>query len=59
MLAFILRCPRRFVRAVYLRGRSVRLTAQETVRYQVDGDAVGNLPATVEMTERKIRFIVP
>ena len=59
MLAFILRCPRRLVPATYLRGRSVRLTAQETVRYQVDGDAVGDLPATVELTERKMRFIVP
>jgi len=42
-----------------LRGRSVRLTSAEPVRYHVDGEPAGLLPATIEMLDRRVRFIVP
>ncbi len=58
LLAFILRCQR-FSGARYLRGRAVHLTSREQVRYQVDGDPAGWLPATVELLERKLRLIIP
>ncbi|HUT36198.1 MAG TPA: diacylglycerol kinase family protein [Planctomycetota bacterium] len=58
MLALLLRCPG-LSGTRYLRGRSVRLTSTEAVRYQVDGDPGGLLPATVELLDRKLRFIVP
>ncbi len=58
MLAFILRCWR-LSGARYLRGRAVLLTSREPVRYQVDGDPAGWLPADVELLERKLRLIVP
>jgi len=59
MLAFILRCHRAARGARYLRGRSIRLSASTPVRYQVDGDAAGFLPATIEILDRTLRFIVP
>lgn len=58
LLAFLCRCPG-LSGARYLRGRSARLTSTEPVRYQVDGDAAGFLPATVELMDRKLRLIVP
>jgi diacylglycerol kinase (ATP) len=59
MVGFLLRCQRTLSGARYFRGRSIRLTSEERVRYQVDGDAAGFLPATFELLERKLRFIVP
>ena len=59
MLAFLLGCQRTLSGASYFRGRTVRLTAHDRVRYQVDGDAAGELPATVELLDRKLRFIIP
>ena len=58
MLAFLLHCPR-LSGTRYLRGRSVSLASSEPVRYQVDGDAAGFLPATLEMVDRRLRLIVP
>ncbi len=58
ILALLARCPG-LSGTRYLRGRSVRLTSGEPVRYHVDGDPAGLLPATVELLDRKVRFIVP
>jgi diacylglycerol kinase family enzyme len=43
----------------HLRGRRVCVSAEEAVPYQVDGDAVGHLPATFELGQRPQRFLVP
>ena len=59
LFAFLVRLPRALSGAQYLRGRSIRVTADEPVRYQVDGDPAGFLPATFEILERKLRMIVP
>lgn len=58
ILAFLLRCPGASGTR-WLRGRSVYLASAEPVRYQVDGDPGGLLPATVELCGRRVRFIVP
>jgi len=58
LLAFLLHCPG-CSGASYLRGRSIRLASDQPVRYQVDGDPAGFLPATVELHDRRLRFIVP
>ena len=58
ILACMGRCPG-LSGTRHLRGRSVRLTCEEPVHYHVDGDPAGLLPATVELMDRKIRFIVP
>jgi YegS/Rv2252/BmrU family lipid kinase len=59
MLAFALHCGRALRRASRVRGRSIRLTSSERVRYQVDGDPAGFLPATFELLDRKLRCVVP
>jgi diacylglycerol kinase family enzyme len=59
MLAFTVGCQRSLSGARYFRGRRVRVTSEERVHYQVDGDAAGFVPATFELLERKQRFVVP
>ena len=59
LLAFFFGCQRTLSGAQYFRGRSVRVTAAAEVAYQVDGDPAGLLPATFELLNRKLRFLVP
>ena len=59
LAAFFLQCSRRCSGARYHRARTVRVTADERVPYQVDGDAAGYLPATIEVLDRKLRVVVP
>jgi len=59
MLAFIFRCQRSLGGARYFRGRSIHVTADEPVRYQVDGDVAGILPATFELVGQRLQFVVP
>jgi len=44
---------------VYLRARWFRLSAEEPVEYQVDGDPGGFLPVEVEVVPRRVTLIVP
>jgi diacylglycerol kinase family enzyme len=59
LFGFFVRLPKALSGVRYLRGRSVRVTAEEPVRYQVDGDPAGFLPATFEVLDRRLRVIVP
>ena len=59
LLGFFLGSHRTLAGARYFRGREVRVTSQERVPYQVDGDPAGFLPATVRILDRRLRFIVP
>jgi len=45
--------------AQYYRGRSVRITADERVPCQVDGDPAGFVPASIDMLDRTLRMVVP
>jgi len=59
MLAFMAHCPRLVRSTRYFRARSATLASDAPVRYQVDGDPAGHLPATFELLDRKLRLIVP
>lgn len=59
LAAFFFHCPRRYSGARYFRARTVHVSADDAVPYQVDGDAAGHLPAAVEMLDRKLRVVVP
>jgi len=59
LLGFFLGSQRLLGGARYFRGREVRLTSEERVPYQVDGDPAGFLPATIRLLDRRVRFIVP
>jgi len=59
LAAFVFRCQHLLSGARYCRGRSIEVTADERVPYQVDGDAAGHLPATFEIIGRKLRVVVP
>lgn len=43
----------------YDRGKTVRITADEPVHFQADGDPMGTVPVTVRMLDRTQPFIVP
>lgn len=58
MLAFMLRWTGASG-ASYLHGRSIGLSSETPVRYQVDGDPAGFLPTTVQLSNRRVRFLVP
>jgi YegS/Rv2252/BmrU family lipid kinase len=59
LFAFYVGWPRALGGARYYRGREVRVTAEERVPYQVDGDPAGFLPATFRLPGRTLRFVVP
>jgi len=59
LAAFFLGLQHTLSGAHYYRGRSVTLSADERVPYQVDGDPAGLLPATAQLSERKLRVVVP
>ena len=59
LAAFFLGLQHALSGARYYRGRSISVTADERVPYQVDGDPAGFLPATVELIDRKLRVVVP
>lgn len=41
------------------RGKRVSLRADRPVPYEVDGDPIGNLPIDVEVSQRRVRILVP
>jgi diacylglycerol kinase family enzyme len=43
----------------YERGKTVRITADEPVHFQADGDPLGTVPVTVKMLSETQSFIVP
>lgn len=46
-------------RAIYRRGRHVKITSLQQVPVQIDGDAGGFTPATFDLLDRQLTFILP
>ena len=44
---------------VYLKGKTVEITAPEAVPLQIDGDPAGTTPVKIDLLPVKIPFIVP
>jgi diacylglycerol kinase family enzyme len=42
-----------------LKGRRIRLDADQVVPFEVDGDLVGNLPVEIEVLDRRVTVLVP
>lgn len=45
--------------AFHLRGRSVSMTSDPPMPLQIDGDVIGETPATFAIAERALRILVP
>jgi YegS/Rv2252/BmrU family lipid kinase len=46
-------------RVTYLQGGTIRLTSERRVPFQIDGEAAGELPATITVLKQRLRVIAP
>jgi diacylglycerol kinase (ATP) len=44
---------------VYVKGRRIEIDSKEPVPVQVDGEAAGHTPLTIDLLAVKLGFIVP
>lgn len=44
---------------LYLTGKSIQIESSEQVPLQVDGEAAGHTPVDIQLSERKVPFLVP
>jgi len=59
LTAFLLGCARGCSGAQYFRGRTFHAASAQRAPYQLDGDATGVLPVTVEVLDERLPVIVP
>jgi len=43
----------------YIQGKTITLASSERIPLEVDGDAIGHLPARFAMSEEKLRVLIP